>query len=78
MKSHMSKIMRGNIAVDKNYNFADLFAGAGGFTIGFKQAGYNPTKAVEFDSSIAETYKNAPLHLFWYFWPSMYLLSQLK
>lgn len=57
MKSHMSKIMRGNIAVDKNYNFADLFAGAGGFTIGFKQAGYNPTKAVEFDSSIAETYK---------------------
>lgn len=53
----MSKNMRGNIVVDKNYNFADLFAGAGGFTVGFKQAGYNPIKAVEFDSSIAETYK---------------------
>ncbi|MEE5988229.1 DNA cytosine methyltransferase [Ligilactobacillus equi] len=36
----------------------DLFAGAGGFSTGFKKAGYKITKAVEFDSSIAETYKN--------------------
>ncbi|MCI6763246.1 MAG: DNA cytosine methyltransferase, partial [Lactobacillus johnsonii] len=42
---------------DKKFKFADLFAGAGGFTVGFKQAGYKPVKAVEFDASIAETYK---------------------
>ena len=49
--------MRGNIVADKKFKFADLFAGAGGFTVGFKQAGYKPVKAVEFDASIAETYK---------------------
>lgn len=55
--------MKGNIVVEnKNYLFADLFAGAGGFTIGFNRAGYVPIKAVEFDPSIAETYKkNNPL-----------------
>ena len=35
----------------------DLFAGCGGLSVGFMKAGYNITKAVEFDPVIAETYK---------------------
>lgn len=35
----------------------DLFAGCGGFSTGFEQAGYNITKAVEFDPIIANTYE---------------------
>lgn len=35
----------------------DLFAGAGGLSVGFMKAGYNITAAVEFDKQIAETYK---------------------
>ena len=36
----------------------DLFAGCGGFSIGFLQNGFDIVKAVEFDESIAETYKH--------------------
>ena len=35
----------------------DLFAGAGGFTLGFVQAGFVPVFAVEFDKASAETYE---------------------
>ena len=35
----------------------DLFAGCGGLSIGFTKAGYDVYKAVEFDASIANTYK---------------------
>jgi DNA-cytosine methyltransferase len=35
----------------------DLFAGAGGFSTGFKKAGYVIGSAVEFDSEIAKTYE---------------------
>lgn len=35
---------------------ADLFAGAGGITEGFRQAGYSPVAAVEFDPWAAKTY----------------------
>ena len=35
----------------------DLFSGAGGFSIGFNKAGFNTIKAVEFDKTIANTYK---------------------
>lgn len=35
----------------------DLFAGCGGLSIGFLQAGFKIIKAVEFDKMIAETYK---------------------
>jgi len=35
----------------------DLFAGAGGFTLGFVQAGFVPIFAVEFDKSAADTYE---------------------
>ncbi len=34
----------------------DLFAGCGGMTSGFKDAGFNPIAAVEFDRSAASTY----------------------
>ena len=35
----------------------DLFAGCGGFSTGFMQAGFHISKAVEFDISIANTYQ---------------------
>lgn len=35
----------------------DLFAGAGGFTLGFVQAGFTPVFAVEFDRDAAATYE---------------------
>lgn len=44
-----------------NYKVIDLFAGCGGFSLGFMQNGFDITKAVEFDKSIALTYqKNHP------------------
>jgi len=38
-------------------NVIDLFAGCGGLSLGFIKAGYTIDRAVEFDSSIANTYK---------------------
>ena len=38
-------------------NVIDLFAGAGGLSLGFIKDGYTIKKAVEFDPSIANTYK---------------------
>jgi len=40
-----------------NKTVIDLFAGAGGFSAGFKKAGFKIVKAVEFDKQIASTYK---------------------
>lgn len=37
-------------------NVLDLFAGCGGLSLGFMQAGYRVTKAVEIDPTIAKTY----------------------
>ena len=31
----------------RKYNFIDLFCGCGGFTQGFKQAGYSPVLGVD-------------------------------
>lgn len=39
-------------------NIIDLFSGCGGFSLGFLKAGFHITKAVEFDKSIAESYKH--------------------
>jgi DNA (cytosine-5)-methyltransferase 1 len=38
-------------------SFVDLFAGAGGMTMGFAQAGFEPIFAVEIDPSAARTYE---------------------
>lgn len=38
------------------FHIADLFAGAGGITEGFRQAGFSPVAAVEFDRWAARTY----------------------
>ena len=38
------------------YRFADLFAGAGGLSLGFVMAGYEPAMAVECDPAAGATY----------------------
>ena len=43
-------------AKKKKPTLIDLFAGCGGFTEGFKQAGYEPVAAIEWDPSAAATY----------------------
>ena len=48
-------------AGNQKYNFVDLFAGAGGFTIGFQQAGMTPLLGADFNKNAAETHeKNYP------------------
>lgn len=49
----------------KMYNALDLFCGAGGFSIGMDQAGFNIVASVEFNPQIAVTYKynNPQTHL---------------
>jgi DNA (cytosine-5)-methyltransferase 1 len=39
------------------YTLIDLFSGAGGFTLGFKEAGFKPVLAVEKEADFAKTYK---------------------
>lgn len=40
----------------KPFKVVDLFAGAGGMTLGFKQAGFKPVLAVEKEADFAKTY----------------------
>lgn len=44
--------------MEHKVNVIDLFAGCGGFSVGFEQAGYKITKAVEFDKNIAASYSH--------------------
>lgn len=47
----------------KKYTYMDLFAGAGGMSLGFDNAGFKNLLAVEFNKGFAETYKkNFPRH----------------
>ena len=47
----------------KKYTYMDLFAGAGGMSLGFDNAGFKNLLAVEFNKDFAETYKkNFPRH----------------
>lgn len=47
----------------KNLSFIDLFAGAGGFSLGFCNAGFKNIFSVEYDHEICETYRhNFPNH----------------
>jgi len=41
----------------KKYTYMDLFAGAGGMSLGFDNAGFKNLLAVEFNKDFAETYK---------------------
>lgn len=42
---------------ESSFTFVDLFSGAGGMTLGFRQAGFKPVFAVECDRSAAATYR---------------------
>ena len=47
----------------KKYTYIDLFAGAGGLSLGFDNAGFKNLFSVEFDKNYANTYmKNFPDH----------------
>ncbi len=43
--------------MNQRYNLVDLFSGAGGFALGFKQAGFRVLLAVDNDKAPARTYK---------------------
>lgn len=43
-------------AAAETYSFVDLFAGAGGMTLGFERAGFTPVFAVELEEAAAATY----------------------
>ena len=45
------------INIDKKYRVVSLFAGIGGFDIGFQNAGFNIIWANDFDKYACETYK---------------------
>lgn len=47
----------GALADAARYAVIDLFAGAGGMSLGFLRAGFAPVFAVEFDEAAAETYR---------------------
>ena len=44
-----------NKSSERTYNFIDLFAGAGGLSEGFMQAGFSPIAHVEMNSYAAKT-----------------------
>ena len=55
--------------MEHNIKVIDLFAGCGGFSVGFEKAGYNIVKAVEFDKEIAASYSNNHKNTICYYRP---------
>ena len=53
----------------------DLFAGCGGLSLGFLQAGYSIDRAVEYDPVIANTYQKnrVPLCLYPFNFPELHI-----
>jgi DNA (cytosine-5)-methyltransferase 1 len=51
--------MARNMTSAKDFTAIDLFAGAGGMSLGFEQAGFQTVAANEFDDSAGETYVNS-------------------
>jgi DNA (cytosine-5)-methyltransferase 1 len=49
--------LEGALGRGRPYKTIDLFAGAGGLTIGFESEGFEAVAAVEFDSDAAQTYR---------------------
>jgi DNA (cytosine-5)-methyltransferase 1 len=49
--------------VDGKHRFADLFAGAGGMSLGFERAGYNLLMAIDSDSRACATFLHNRTHL---------------
>jgi DNA (cytosine-5)-methyltransferase 1 len=45
------------VSVNQHYTFIDLFAGAGGLSEGFRNAGFTPVSAIESNTDAAETYE---------------------
>ena len=50
--------------IDSDLNFIDLFAGAGGLSEGFIQAGFNPIAHVEMNKSAAQTLETRAAYLY--------------
>lgn len=50
--------------IDGNLNFIDLFAGAGGLSEGFIQAGFNPIAHVEMNHAAAQTLETRSAYLY--------------
>lgn len=44
--------------MERKYKVIDLFSGCGGFSVGFRKAGYDIVKAVEYDKNIALSYSH--------------------
>ena len=63
---HRELVDTTGVTTDTRYTVADLFAGAGGITLGFAMAGYEPVLSVEVDVAAAATharnFPNAWLH----------------
>lgn len=52
-----SLMLQESCKMNSNLKAIDLFCGAGGLTVGLKQAGFNVLAGIEIDIAAADTYK---------------------
>ena len=64
--------------MEQRVRVIDLFAGCGGFSVGFEQAGYEITKAVEFDKAIAMSYSINHLNTIVYYHNEIEIVTLFK